>query len=97
MPILDRWLHLNKDQGQDRQEGMKIENPLVVRFLTIDLVGIYNQDLPDYVKEQGIKFCLRFEPCQHQNDKDQTHQSFIDRKSLFEKRPTKIGKKARMR
>ena len=93
MPILDRWLYLNKDQGQDRQEGMKIENPLVVRFLTIDFVGIHNQDLPDYVKEQGINL-LEIRTCQHQNDKDQTHQSFIYRKSLFEKEAHKDRQKS---
>ena len=71
----------NKDQRQDRQEGMKIENPLVVRFLTIELVGIHNQDLPDYVKEQGINL-FEISNLSASNDKDQTHQSSIYRKSL---------------
>jgi len=49
--------------------------------------------LPDYVKEQGINL-LEIRTCQHQNDKDQTHQSFIDRKSLFEKEAHKNRQKS---
>ena len=75
---------------------MKIENPLIVRFLTINLVGIHNQDLPDYVKEQGIN-CLRFEPVSIKMIKIRLTSPSYTGNLFLKKRPTKIGKKARMR
>ncbi len=67
---------------------MQIKYPLAVPLFAVEFIRINPDRLPDDIKEQGIKL-RQTRARQHQDDKGQADQGFVDWEAFFKEKSDK--------